>query len=171
MTAFSDAFAVVVGVEGGFQNDPRDTGNWTGGKCGAGVCKGTKYGISAAAYPNEDIAGLTLERAQALAKARYWDPLKLDQVDPRIAFQVFDTAYNGGYAAKWLQQAAGLTGSAVDGSIGPATLAAIASQDPDKVIMRFDACRLEYLTDCATWPTYSRGWTKRVAANLRRAAA
>jgi len=171
MTAFTDAFAYTVGIEGGFQNDPRDNGNWTGGKVGAGVCKGTKYGISAASFPNEDIPNLTLDRAQFLAKTRYWDPLRLDQIDARVAAEAFDTAYNGGYAAKWLQAAAGLTGTQVDGNIGPASIAAINAADPEKVLMRFDASRLEYMTDCATWPTYSRGWTKRVAANLRRAAA
>lgn len=49
------AYAVVLGYEGGFTQDPRDPGNWTGGRIGHGQLRGTQHGISAAAYPNLDI--------------------------------------------------------------------------------------------------------------------
>ena len=34
--AFNKAFENVIGVEGGFSDDPKDPGNWTGGKEGSG---------------------------------------------------------------------------------------------------------------------------------------
>jgi lysozyme family protein len=57
---FLRAFELLVGHEGGFTDDPRDTGSWTGGNAGAGQLKGRKYGISAASYPNLDIKNLQL---------------------------------------------------------------------------------------------------------------
>ena len=52
--------------EGGFTNDPNDRGNWTSGKIGVGELKGTKYGISAMAYPLEDIKNIGIPYEQAL---------------------------------------------------------------------------------------------------------
>jgi len=41
---FDLAFDRVIGHEGGYTDDPRDRGNWTGGATGRGELKGTKYG-------------------------------------------------------------------------------------------------------------------------------
>lgn len=83
--------------EGGFQNDPDDDGNWTGGAKGKGTCKGTKYGISARMYPNEDIANLTEERAIEIYLKDYYLPLKLEEIkSPRIRWKLFDIAINLG---------------------------------------------------------------------------
>ena len=52
---------LTLNVEGGYQCDPDDKGNWTGGNVGVGLLKGTKYGISAASFSNVDIKNLTKE--------------------------------------------------------------------------------------------------------------
>lgn len=53
----------------------------------------TKFGLSKLAYPEEDIANLTEERAMHLYKRDYWDYLRLDAVtDENIAFQLFESA-------------------------------------------------------------------------------
>ncbi len=41
--------------EGGLSLDPKDPGNWTGGKVGLGKLLGTKYGIAAASHPGLDV--------------------------------------------------------------------------------------------------------------------
>lgn len=167
MDSFDDAFATLINVEQGFTNNPLDSGNWTGGRINVGVCRGTKYGISAAAYPDIDIKALTLAQAKGLAKRDYWDKYQCDQFDARIGFQVFDAAYNGGHPALWLQQAAG---AVPDGHIGDATITAVKAIDPDKIIMRFDAARLDYLADLRN-ATFAFGWMHRIASNLRKGAA
>jgi lysozyme family protein len=48
MDDFLKAFQIVINVEKGFQDDPGDGGNWTGGAVNRGLLRGTKYGISAA---------------------------------------------------------------------------------------------------------------------------
>src|SRR6185437_7679529 len=70
---FAAALATVLAHEGGYQAMPDDPGNWTGGKIGAGELKGTKFGLSAAAYPNLDIASLTEAEAAAIYCRDWWE--------------------------------------------------------------------------------------------------
>lgn len=168
MDSFNDAFAALIGNEGGYNDNPLDRGNWTSGQVGVGSCRGTKYGISAMEYPDYDIAGLTLDQAMKLAKTKYWDRYHCDEFDPCIGFQVFDAAYNGGHPAQWLQQSAGVR---PDGLIGAQTVAAVKAADPMKIIMRFDGYRLQYLAGLDAFPSFGKGWVRRIAANLARGAA
>ena len=120
-TAFLKAFTNLIGVEGGFTDNPKDDGNWTGGKQGSGVLKGTKYGIAASSYPHLDIPNLTLEQAQEVYYKDFWMPCKADKLPFPIANALFDCAVNSGVktAAKLLQRACGI---AEDGVIGEITL-------------------------------------------------
>jgi lysozyme family protein len=169
---FDQAFADLIGNEGGFSDNPKDPGNWSSGKIGVGTLDGTMWGISAPVARENGYTGrmrdMPLEVAKAIAKRKYWDLYQCDQFDARVGFQVFDAAYNGGHPAQWLQQAAGV---AVDGVIGAKTVAAVRSTDPYKIIMRFDAYRLKYMKDCKIWPDVSRGWVDRIANNLLKGAA
>src|SRR5215472_15646734 len=117
---FLRSFKLLVGHEGGFTDDPRDAGNWTGGKTGQGQLKGTKYGISAASYPALDIKNLQLNEAQAIYEKDFWEAVGCSDLPPRLAFAVFDAAVNNGTvrAVRWLQLA---VGAAEDGIYGPAT--------------------------------------------------
>lgn len=163
---FDAAFSQLISVEAGFQNNPKDRGNWTGGTVGNGLCKGTKYGISASAYPAEDIGNLALERAKLLYRRDYWGPAGCDAVPDALKYDLFDTAVNSGYktAVKLLQRACG---EPADGALGPHTLQAIQSMAPTRLQARFDGWRLEYLTEADGWDTFGKGWARRVAKNLK----
>lgn len=102
---FERAVAFVLRWEGGFSQVRSDPGNWTGGKVGEGELRGTKFGISAAAYPKLDIVNLTMEAAKAIYRRDYWNLLGLDRVqDPDYALVVFDSAvqHGAGRAAGWM---------------------------------------------------------------------
>ena len=164
MTAFDQAFRVVVGEEGGFTANPADPGNWTGGACGRGQCLGTRYGVSAAAYPGVAIATLTLDAARAIFRRDYWDPVAGDSLPPPLALLVFDAAVNNGVsrAVRWLQAAAGIP---PDGAMGPRTLAAVAAkagQDTAGLLAEFQAQRLLFMTGLPTWRTFGLGWARRL---------
>lgn len=164
---FDDAFAALIDHEGGFQKDPHDRGNWTGGNPGAGVLKGTKYGISAASYPGEDIANLTLERAKAIYARDYWAPAGCEVVPDVLRFALFDTAVNHGAkrAAQFLQRA---VGAIDDGAIGPRTLLALGNFDTYRVLARFYGHRLDAMNDNPEqWAVFGRGWAQRIAENLK----
>lgn len=87
MSFFEQAFKIVVGEEGGYVNDPRDPGGET------------KFGISKRAYPNLDIAQLTLEQAQQIYLRDYWDECGCDAMPWERALCVFDMAVNQGQGA------------------------------------------------------------------------
>lgn len=158
---FYDAFALVHGIEGNYSNDPTDKGNWTGGKVGVGVLRGTKYGVSAAAYPTLDIASITLDLAQALAKRDYWDRVSGDLVPPQVALGLFDAAYNEGVteAIKLAQTALKIS---TDGDLGPATLAALQHCNIAQFARQFAIARIVQYAALADWSTDHNGWAGRV---------
>lgn len=163
MTVFENAFRAVIGVEGGYTANPVDPGNWTGGKCQTGQCKGTKYGISAASYPTLMIADLTLVDAQTIYRRDYWDKTAGDDLPPALALLVFDAAVNSGpeRAVKWLQTALKVT---ADGIVGPVTInAAHGSAGKGAALLaEYQAQRLLFLTGLPTWHVFGLGWTRRV---------
>jgi len=166
---FEVVFERVIGSEGAFTSDPRDRGNWTGGKVGLGSLKGTKYGISAMTYPTIDIANLTLDQARDIYRVEWWDRFDFDRYRDALAYQMFDAAINNGIgrANQMLQRALGVDD---DGVIGEITMKAYRSCNRHDIVLRFLAERIEYFANAKSWISYSEGWMRRVAKNLRYAA-
>jgi lysozyme family protein len=162
MSAFDQAFEIVVGHEGGYTDNPNDRGNWDTGQIGQGKLKGTKYGISAMSYPTIDIAALTLDGAKAIYRRDYWDKIEGDSLDPGLALVVFDAAVNNGVgrAVRWLQEAVGVT---ADGVIGDATRAAIKAADATEALVGVHAARIHFMASLPTWATFGKGWSRRLA--------
>lgn len=150
---FDEAFKRVIGHEGGYVNDPDDRGGET------------KYGISKRAYPNLDIAGLTLDQAKAIYRRDYWGKAGCDLMPGPLAFAAFDLAVNAG-VSQGIKAAQLAVGVLPDGVIGPKTRAAWAACDPIRAAVRTHAAGLEYRTNAPTWPQHGRGWTRRVIRNL-----
>ena len=150
---FDQAFDKLIGHEGGYVNDPRDPGGET------------KFGISKRAYPDLDIAGLTIDQAKAIYKRDYWDRAQCDRLPAVVAFQVFDTAVNSGIgqAIRFLQRAVGV---ADDGQVGPLTIKAIGMVEQEALVARFNGQRLDFMTRLSTWDVFGKGWARRVAKNL-----
>lgn len=145
--------------------DPKDPGNYTP----AGVLKGTKYGISARSFPDVDIANLTLDAAKVLAKPKYWDPIRGDQIHPWMACIMFDSSYNEGaeVATKHLQIALGI---AADGQFGGQTLLAmemrIARSNLQWLLAEYTCQRnLSYTRD-TQFSDYAHSWFARSALIL-----
>lgn len=153
---FDAAFTLLIDREGGYINDRRDPGGET------------KYGISRARYPGEDIAGLTLARAKAIYARDYWGPAGCDAAPEPAKFQLFDMAVNSGVRAaiKTLQRA---VGAAPDGVLGPLTLQALQSMPATRFVARFNGHRLAYMAGLSVWPAFGRGWALRIAHNLMEA--
>ncbi|AYY96941.1 hypothetical protein EGY19_05420 [Burkholderia multivorans] len=160
MTSFDNAFDALIGNEGGYSNNPKDPGGETMWGVTARVARAAGY--------TGAMRDLPRDTAKAIAKRLYWDPLHLDQFDPRVAFQIFDANYNGGHPVIWMQGAAGAD---VDGVLGPKTIAAVQATEPLRFILRWNALRLTYFTSLSTWATFGKGWTRRIAANLTKGAA
>lgn len=163
MDKFGQCFAFTVGIEGGYTASPADKGNWTGGAVGAGVLKGTKYGISAAKYPDLDIVSLTLDQAEAIYRKDYWPGIRGDELPLQLGLVGFDGAVNSGVPESiiWLQAAAGVK---QDADFGQVTLAALLKGDPAELADNALAERVLYDAALGSWRIYGRGWARRIMA-------
>lgn len=129
MQAFDDAIAKLSQIEGGYTNDPADSGGET------------NYGITLATARafgyEDDMRAMPREVATWIYRKRYWDALSLDPVGllaPDVAGELFDSAVNCGpdVAGKWLQRSLNVLNQSgatyadmtVDGRVGPMTVAA-----------------------------------------------
>jgi len=162
-TAFDIAFRFTIGEEGKLSLDPKDPGNWTGGVVGIGQLKGTKYGVSARAYPNLDIPNLSLVDAKSIAMANYWNKIAGDSLPPYLAFQMFDAAFNqGAFEAKRILQYC--LNVKPDGVLGPVTMAALAQEDPHELNQLYTEFRIEAYKQDDNFPRYGEDWTDRANA-------
>lgn len=162
MSNFLRAFAQVLIIEDGYVDDPDDKGGET------------KYGISKASFPNEDIRNLTLDRAMELYEKCYWKPMCLSQIaNQEIAEELFDTAVNMGVkqAVRIAQEAIGLLpfhpGLKVDGVMGPQTLSAINSYRHHRTLLKvLNGLQFEhYRKIVKSHPSqakFFRGWMRRI---------
>ncbi len=161
MDSFVRCFTFTLGAEGGYTDNAADPGNWTGGEVGRGVLRGTKFGISAASYPQLDIVTLTEPDAEAIYRRDYWSALHCDALPLPLAMVAFDAAVNAGprRAVMWLQQAAG---QIADGVIGPVSLTALNEGNPLALAREALVRRLMFYTSLPGWPNFGLGWARRV---------
>jgi len=122
--------AWIVDVEGGLVNNPDDPGGLT------------KYGISQRAYPNLDIANLSVADAMAIYDRDYIQPVAARVDDDRMLWLVADAAVQHGLsrALEWLDS----------------------YPDFDSYLMR----RIRFYTRLSTFDHFGRGWMKRIAKLL-----
>jgi lysozyme family protein len=160
---FARCFAFTLSEEGGFTNNAADPGNWTGGVVGHGVLRGTKYGISAAAYPGLDIEKISEQDAEDIYRRDYYAPLQGDALKLPVGLVLFDGAVNAGLrrAVVWLQQA---VGQSADGVLGSKTLEAVGAADPLVLAREILARRIDFYARLPTWPNFGLGWSRRVIA-------
>jgi len=153
---------ITLAHEGGMSLTRADPGNWTGGKVGVGVLKGTKYGVAASAYPHLDIKNLTLADVEPIYRRNYWDKVRGDDLPAGVDLTVFDYGVNSGpsRSAKELQR---VVKTGVDGKIGDGTLRAVAASNGKTVIQGVCARRMSFLRALPIWNTFKNGWTRRVA--------
>jgi len=132
MSAFQEAFGLVIDVEGRYSNDPMDSGGETA------------WGITEHVARRAGWSGSMKELSRTLPEVKriyytlYWGPLRLDDINRMselTAMELFDSGVNcgTGRAAEWLQRCLNVLNNrqqywpdlAVDGSIGPKTLHAL----------------------------------------------
>lgn len=155
---FDAAIKAILHHEGGYVNHPADPGGMTN----LGVTKRVWEEWVGHEVDEKVMRGLTPEKVAPLYKAKYWDKIKGDDLPAGVDYCVFDAAVNSGpgRAVKWLQ---GCVGVDQDGGIGPKTLAAVAAFDPKELVEDYAKRRLSFLMDLKTWPTFGKGWGRRVA--------
>jgi len=153
MADFEIAILKVIKHEGGYVNDPKDSGGET------------KYGISKRAYPDVDIKNLTLQDAKAIYKRDYWDRVKGDLIDSQeIAESIFDFGVNAGVrtASKMAQLVLDVE---PDGKIGPKTIEVLNDFNKDLFMASYALAKVaRYIYLCERNRKNKRffyGWVRR----------
>lgn len=106
MANFNEIVKIALKFEGGFQNFPNDSANWTGGKEGSGKLIGTNRGISTLAFKDAykrdpsvaEMQNLTEEQAKDIYRKNYWNKISGDNIENQnLAYLIFDTFIASGY--------------------------------------------------------------------------
>lgn len=148
----------VLAHEGGYVHHPEDPG----GATNMGVTQATFTGyLRAKGAPNRPVANITPDEVATIYRGQYWNAVRGDDLPAGLDYAVFDYAVNSGpaRAARDLQRELGVT---VDGIIGQQTLGALAGRDVPALIESLCARRMAFLRRLRHWPTFGKGWTRRV---------
>lgn len=159
-------------LEGGYQNNPLDTGNYNN----AGINVGTNYGISAKVYETflnkpvtiADMQAMTWQVAAKIHKTQYWDKMKADSfISQSVAELVVDHAINAGVykASVLLQQVLNQNFNknlVVDGIVGNLTIQAVNSVNQTLLFQYYANARIQDY-ESKNRPEFLNSWLKRVS--------
>lgn len=145
----------VLRYEGGKVDHPKDPGGRTA------------FGVTQKVYdawrvkqgkPKDDVFNIARSEIEAIYRQEYWDRVRGDDLPAGLDLAVFDYAVNSG-VSRAVRHLQGVVGVAQDGVIGPATLQAV------RAYVALSLCdrRLAFLKGLATWVTFGKGWSSRVA--------
>lgn len=154
---FEKSLAELLEHEGGYVNHPQDPG----GRTNHGVTQDVWEDWIDRAVSEAEMKALTPAKVAPLYREMYWDRIKGDKLPSGVDYVVFDAAVNSGVsrAAKWLQTT---VAAVADGAIGEQTLKLVLLTNPQMLIDKYSANRLAFLQRLATWPTFGKGWERRV---------
>ena len=101
----------------------------------------TNWGISKRSHPDLDIKNLTREQAISIYRDTYWSQVP-ESLPDGVRWFAFDVCVHSGPTRMraWLNE--------------------------DQTLLGLAAIRLKFLAGLSTWPTFGRGWTRRVAGVL-----
>ena len=157
---FEKCLKMLLVHEGGYVNNPADPG----GETNLGVTKRVWQEWVGHDVSEKEMRNLTPLMVSPLYKRKYWDACHADELISGLDYCVFDVAVNSGVgrAIKLLQSSVGAT---PDGGYGSITAALVkkAETDPVRLIELFSAKRLEFMQSLSAFPTFGKGWSRRVA--------
>lgn len=159
--AFTRALPVLLEMEGGYVNHPRDPG----GRTNLGVTQRVWEDWIGRKATEAEMRALTVSDVAPLYRFRYWDAVRGDSLPAGVALSVFDFGVNAGpkRAIRYLQIAAG---AFPDGKIGPQTLGKVAEflarEGEAGLIRAYANQRRSYYRQLGTFGTFGRGWLNRV---------
>jgi lysozyme family protein len=81
-----------------------------------------------------------------------------------IDFLLFNGRMMSGRYPLIFQEMLGFAGDALDGHIGPITIAKAKTKDPHQLVDRLCAAHLAYCQDLPAWSEFHNGWSKRLTA-------
>ena len=174
MSSFDLAIPTILRHEGGWVDDPADPGGETNFGISMLIVRReglTPKDLGIPSFAPGSMKLMTKDTAKALYRRLFWDRYGYDQIDDQVvATKVFDCAVNcgPGRSHRMIQKAANkISDSAivVDGILGPQTVKAINSCEPEKLVTQMAAeMRSYYLGLIEKKPVlgkFQRNWLKR----------
>jgi lysozyme family protein len=154
---FEKSLALVLKHEGGFVNDPMDSGGMTN----LGVTKAVWEAYVGHPVSEADMRALTPATVAPMYKAKYWNACKCDDLPTGLDYAIFDFAINAGVgrSVKILQTAVGVT---ADGAIGAITFAKVAEHNAEELLQKFSDAKTAFYKTLNN-PRFEKGWLNRVA--------
>lgn len=158
---FAGALSAVLVHEGGWSDHAQDPGGAT--MRGITLATYRQYRPGATKAQLRNISDVELER---IYRGGYWDKVRGDDLPAGVDLAVFDFAVNSGpaRAAIYLQN---IVGTAPDGKVGPQTVAAVNAYcgkfGAAQLVNELCSQRLAFLERLSTWPTFGKGWSRRVS--------
>jgi peptidoglycan LD-endopeptidase CwlK len=114
----------------------------------------------------DDVKALQRDEARQIYRARYWQPLRCDEMPIALALMTYNAGVNCGIGrgARWLQEALNKQGEGldVDGEVGPLTLSACARADVTRAVNDFVATQEAFYRSLGTFATFGKGWLNRL---------
>ena len=158
---FEECLARVLKHEGGYVNDPLDSG----GRTNLGVTQRVWEEFVGHPVSEADMRALTPQKVAPMYKIKYWNPSYCAVLPKGLDYVVFDFAVNAGTgrSVKTLQSSIGLL---ADGVIGPRTMAAINGANAKDLINKFSDARADFYQGIVTRKPdqvrFINGWLNRV---------
>lgn len=156
---YDDALSRLLKHEGGYSNHPSDPGG------------PTKYGITIHDYRKyvkpgataSDVKAMTLDEAKGIYRAKYWDVQRCDDLPSGVDYAIFDYGVNSGVgrSGKVLRRILDMPDNTH--TITGAVVTAANKRDPRELVIAICEERLAFLKRLKTWPTFGKGWGRRVA--------
>ncbi len=137
---FDRAFALTLKHEGGYVDDSRDPG----GATNLGITIGTLSEWLGRPATKAEVRALTPPKVRPIFRKNYWNVVGGDYMEPGFDLAVFDFAVNSG-PARAIRYSKNIPGAT-----------------PEQRIKNLCSARLRFLKGLSTWPTFGKGWSRRV---------
>jgi len=167
ISRFDACLAEVLKQEGGYVDNPLDPG----GATNLGITRKTLAAWRKISpwwmLPKSKVQALGQPEAASIYKSLYWDRCKADALPAGLDLALFDFAVNSGPARAIRTLQAEFDSLALDGFVGPLTLAAINARITQSgaggLIEALCNRRLTFVRRLAAAATFGAGWTRRIA--------
>jgi len=167
MANFDVFLPIVLKFEGGYVDNPADPGGETNKGVTMRVFQQCSHGLLGLDPTSENLRALTDAQAGIIYKALYWDKMRGDSIQlQELANIVCDFYVNAGtHATSLLQRTLNSMQAHLveDGSIGQATIDALAACDQVQVYNSYKQGRIDYYRALGQrFPQFVQGWLNRV---------
>ncbi len=167
MASFDLFLPIVLRFEGGYVDDPTDPGGETNKGITMQTFQQCSHELLGIDPTSENLKNLTDAQAGVIYKTLYWNKIQADSFAAQaLANIVCDFFVNAGtHATKLLQHVLNNMGANVieDGTIGQASVQALAAFDNVQVYRQYKQGRIRYYQTLGQrFPQFLQGWLNRV---------